>query len=481
MTKEEILIIGAGPAGLTAAMELAKEKKKFTVIEKDNQVGGLAKTYVFKEGDLIFRTDNGPHRFYSKNPALYDFVEGLLQEKWLEVRRQTRQYIGGKFYDWPIKPAQALFNVGYKTAAKMIAHYCLARVQYKIFRKEIKNFEDYIIANFGRSLGNFNIINYTEKIWGVPASTIHTDWAAQRIRGLSVGFLVKAAIEETLGFFKTYPPRTLVDVFYYPEYGTGLTYQMIKDRLEDKGYQFLFNTEPMEIHHQDNKITEVLIRRAEQSFRIKPEYLIESVPLRDFLKLLKPAPPTEVLAAATKMKYRDQVYLFITLNRDRATDDQWIYFPEKHIPFGRISEMKNFSQKMSPPGKTSLFVEYFCFEGDEIWNKSKEQLLELTMEHLEVLGFCRRDEMRHCYLIKQKRVYPIYDLNYKDYLGMVKDYLNQFENLFYIGRPGRFRYNNQDHSLEMGFLAARSIIEGKIHNLDLVGAETEYFEKGQWR
>lgn len=462
-------------------MELAKAKRDFLIVEKDSQVGGLAKTYEFKEGDLVFRTDNGPHRFFSKNPYLYNFIEDLLQEKWIEVKRQTRQYIDGKYYDYPIKPFKALMAVGPGKTIRMVLDYLMAQIQYKILRKEIKNFEDYIVSNFGQTLGRFNMINYTEKIWGVPASTIHPDWARQRIRGLSVGFLIKAAAQGALGIFHHQPLRTLVDVFYYPEYGTGLIYETIKSRVEKMGYQIMLNSYPIEIHHQNNRITEVIIKNGGQIQNVKSNHLIESIPLREFLKLLNPVPPAEVMGAAAKMKYRDQVYLFITLDRERVTNDQWLYFPEKHIPIGRINEMKNFSQKMSPYGKTSLFVEFFCFEGDEIWNKSKEDLLELTMSHLEPLGFCRRDEIRHCYLIKQKQVYPIYDLNYKEYVGVVKNYLDQFENLFYIGRPGRFRYNNQDHSLEMGMLAAKSIIDHQRYDLDAIGAEEEYLEKSNFK
>ncbi len=459
-------------------MELAKAGRDFLIVEKDNQVGGLAKTYIFKEGDLIFRTDNGPHRFYSKNPKLYDFIEGLLQEKWTEVKRQTRQYIGGKFYHYPVRPLEALLSVGPRRAARMVFDWLTAQIKYKILRRPIVSFEDYIVANFGRSLGRFNIINYTEKVWGVPASTIHPDWAKQRIRGLSIGFLIKAALGSALGVFQTQPLRTLVDVFHYPEQGTGLIYETIKENLEKMGYQIHLNSYPVRIRHNGPRITEVALNNNGQQLFASPRYLVESIPIKEFLDLLDPSPPKEILAAQKKINYRDQVYLFMTLDKDYVTGDQWIYFPEIHIPIGRISEMKNFSQKMSPHGKTSLFVEFFCFEGDEIWNKSKEELLELVVSYLEPLGFIQRSEVRNSYLIKQKKVYPIYDLNYKEYIGLVKNYLDQFENLFYIGRPGRFRYNNQDHSLEMGFMAARSIVDGRRYDLNEIGAEEEYQERG---
>jgi protoporphyrinogen oxidase len=172
------------------------------------------------------------------------------------------------------------------------------------------------------------------------------------------------------------------------------------------------------------------------------------------------------------------VYLFITINKPSVMKDQWIYFPNPEIPFARISEMKNFSKKMSPLDKTSLFIEFFCWEGDEVWNKSKEELFELTISHLEKLDFLKRDEVIDIYHIKQKNSYPVYDLTYKEHLEIVKNYLNSFVNLIYIGRPGRFRYTNQDHSLEMGILAARSVIEGKSYDIENIGKEKEYFEKG---
>ncbi len=476
---EETCILGAGPAGLAAAMELTRAGKKFTLYEKSNRVGGLAKTYSFTEPDgLTFRTDNGPHRFFSKNPYLYGFIEGLIKENWIEVKRQTRQFIAGKFYDYPINPAQALANIGPRKAVRMVADYGIAQLRYGLFKKPIRHFEDHVVAHFGRTLAEFNMINYTEKIWGVKANTIHTDWATQRIKGLSVGFLVKAAAERTLGLFRTKGLRTLVDSFYYPEYGTGLIYETIAKKIADAGNPVKLESYPVRIRHHNNRITGLTVSVKGILKEITPQTLIESIPPKEFLKLLDPAPPAAITAAAEKMRYRDQVYLFITLNKERVTRDQWIYFPETYIPFGRITEMNNFSPKMSPHGKTSLFLEFFCFEGDAIWNATKEELLETAMKHLEPLGFCKRSEVRQSYLIRQKKVYPIYDTEYKGYVDAVKAYLDRFENLYYIGRPGRFRYNNQDHSLEMGIMAARSVITGVREDIEAVGGEAEYFEKG---
>ncbi len=477
----ETLIIGAGPAGLAAAMELAKAGRDFIVVEKDSVVGGLAKTYRFEEGKDVFLTDNGPHRFFSKNPYLYDFIEDLLDEKWITVQRQTRQYIDGKFYDYPVNAAQALRNLGFFKSVRIVTDYGLAKVQYGLLNKPVKNFDDYVVANFGRTLGQFNMINYTEKIWGIPSKEIHADWAGQRIKGLDLTSLALDAARRTLKLKSKNQPKTLVDSFYYPETGTGLIYNTIVERITGQGYKVLLETEPVKIKHDGKRCHEAILKGPEGELAITFKNLVESVPLTHFVKLLDPAPPKAVMEANAKLRHRNQVYVFMTLDKPSITTDQWIYFPTKDTPIARVSEMRNFSDKMSPAGKTSLFVEIFCFEGDEIWNMADADLYELVADYFVKIKFFTKKEIRRHYVIRAKNVYPVYDVHYKEFLGPVKKYLDKLENLYYIGRPGRFRYNNQDHSLEMGMLAAQSIIEGKRYDIEKVGDEKEYYESGKLR
>lgn len=477
--KTPTLIIGAGPAGLACAMELLKEGKDFTLVEADSQVGGLAKTYVFKEGDLEFRTDNGPHRFFSKNQYLYDFIESLIAEQWITVHRQTRQFIDGKFYDYPINAVQALKNVGPWKAMQMGRDYFLAKIIYSGFKKPIKNFADYVYANFGKTLGEFNMINYTEKIWGIPAADIHQDWAGQRIKGLSIRALAVDFFRRMLRLGSKNQPKTLVDTFYYPDMGAGLVYETIHKRIVQSGRLVFLNSKPQTFRHDGKRFYSTVLTTPEGEVKIEFENLVESIPLTEFILMLEPAMTNEIKKAGENLLHRSQVYLFITIDKDSITKDQWIYFPNKDIPFARISEMKNFSSKMAPFGKTSLFIEFFVNEGDNVWNMDKEGLLGLTVPHLEKMGFLSQQDIRNAYVIKKRNAYPVYDVEYKNYLKVVKDALDQFENLFYIGRPGRFRYNNQDHSLEMGMLAAKSIIEGEKYDMEEVGNEKEYFEKGE--
>ncbi len=476
---EEILIIGAGPAGMAAAMELTHADKDFCLVEKNSGVGGLSRTYSVKEGNLEFRTDNGPHRFFSKNKYLYDFIEDILHDNWSQVDRYTQQFIAGKFFDYPINAIQVVKNLGAIAVLMAGWDYMLAFVKYKVFRRPINNFYDYAVANFGYSLAKLNILGYTEKVWGISCKNLHADWAKQRISGLDLISLLKNLILRALPKkIRNQNVKTLVDRFYYPEFGTGTIYEKIADKIIAAGHKVYLNSHPISINHSGGLITSVDLALDGQNTRMYPRYLIESVHIDDFLKLLNPKPPENVKRAASALKYRSQVYLFLTLNKEKVSRNQWIYFPEPEVPFARISEMRNFSQRMSPPGMTSLFIEFFCNEGDDIYKMNATELLDLSLPYLQSMGFLLRSDIRNFYAFKGGKDYPIYDLGYDVNLNIVKKYLDSFKNLYYIGRPGRFKYTNQDHSLEMGILAAKSIIENKKYNFDEVGAEKEYFEKG---
>lgn len=470
----EILILGAGPAGLACAMELSRKGRPSTIVERDEQIGGLAKTLTIREGDDVFLTDIGPHRFFSKNQYLYDFIEDLLQEEWRKVPRLTRQFIDGKYYNYPVNFQQVVKNLGLLRSCRIGIDYVLARLRYGLFKKPLRTFEDYVVANFGRSLAEFSMINYTEKIWGIPVADIHPDWAKQRISGLNLWSVLKNAI----GLGGKKGPKSLVDEFYYPQYGTGRIYEEIGKHLRATGTNIVTGSEPVRVVHDGTRITAVDVKTPAGVITVKPQHVVESVPLTHFLTLLDPPPPPAVREAASQLKWRAQVYLFLTLNKEKVTDDNWIYFPSKDIPFGRTSEMKNFSADMCPKGTTSFFIEFFAFETDAIWSMTKEQVLDLVMPYFEKWGFFTRQEVRQAYLMKRQHVYPVYDSEYKHRLGVIQAWLETLQNLIYVGRPGRFRYTNQDHSLEMGIIASRMLLEGRKYDMDTVGSENEYFEKG---
>lgn len=466
----DIVIIGAGPAGLACAMELYNANKKFIVIEKDAQVGGLSKTYKFGK----FLTDSGPHRFFSKNQFLYEFIEDLLGEQWISVDRSTRQFINGKFYDYPINALQAFKNIGPLLSSRMMIDYCIAAFQYRILKKEIKNFEDYIVSKFGWSLGNFNMLNYTRKQYGFSCKELHADWAKQRIKGLNFREALVNGIKTSFNLKSKDAPKTLIDKFYYPSEGSGLIYEKIKEKIETKN-PILLKTYPTKVIHKKGKILSVVLNTGKE---LPIKYLVSSVHIDTFLSILDPKPSSHVINAVKKLRYRSEIFVLLTINKPSITKDQWIYFPEEEVPLFRMSEMRNFSPRMAPKGKTSLLVEYFCWKDDDLWNKSKKEMTELSVETLEKMGFLKRDDVLGSHIIRLEKTYPVYDVEYRKNLKIVRKYLDQFQNLIYIGRPGRFKYTNQDHSLEMGFLAARSIIEKRKIDVENVGGEIEYFEKG---
>ncbi|NOS67621.1 MAG: NAD(P)-binding protein [Candidatus Peribacteraceae bacterium] len=487
------LILGAGPAGMASAMELVRAGKSVTVVEKADQVGGLAKTLTYIEEDGAFRTDIGPHRFFSKNQYLYEFIEDLLKEEWRQVRRLTRFCVDGKFYLYPIRIRNVLSQIGMVKAFRMIFDYAWEKIRGLVAPRPQRSFEDYVLSAFGRTLAEFNMIGYTEKIWGLRCSEISINWATQRIKGLSVVSALKKAL-----FPKQSGPKTLIDSFYYPSFGSGCIYEAIRERIEKAGNPVLLNTEPSAIHWEGKpasapapsarlgtgsatagrRVTDVDIRSSTGTKTLTPGSVISSVPPSVLVKLFNPAPPVEILDAASKLKFRSQVYLFLIIDKNSVMQDNWIYFPDKNIPFGRISEMKNFSTEMAPPGKSSLMIEFFCFEGDRIWNMDKNALVNEAVPILERFGFFTRSQVLNAHHFRIAHVYPLYDLHYEEHARTVMKWLDGFENFYAVGRPGRFRYTNQDHSLEMGILAAQSILTGVRKDIETVGAEQEYFERG---
>jgi len=458
-------ILGAGIGGLFCGHELFKNKRKFMIIEKQNSVGGIAKTLNFGG----FRTDLGPHRFYSKNEELYLEIEKILGKDWIIVKRYTPQYINGKWYDYPIKINQALKNAGLIKGFKIGSSFLFQQAKNCLNKKEPSNFEEWIVSKFGRELAEFSMLNYTEKIWGIKCRDISVEWAKQRIKGLSIPEIIKNALIN---------PRekvaTFIDEFYYPRYGIGMISGKIAEIIKKNGNKIILNSKVNEIKHNEKKIESVKIKNK----KTKVNNIVSSIPIGELVNLLNPRAPKKVLDALKNLRYRDQVYVFLTINKERVTNSNWIYFPEKNIPFGRIMEPKNWTKEMSPENKTSLLAEYFANKGDKTWEMGDEKIKEITVRVLEKLNFLKKEEVIDYKIIRLEKAYPQWDINYEENLKIVMDFLSKFENLYLIGRNGRFRYNNMDHSMLTGIMAARSIIENKKYDLESVGMEQEYFETG---
>ncbi|MHA1682691.1 MAG: FAD-dependent oxidoreductase [Promethearchaeota archaeon] len=469
----EDIIIGAGPAALSAGYSFAKHDIAPLLLEKDSRIGGLSKTHeVTFEGDT-YMFDQGPHRFFSQNPDLYVMIEELLGEDWLVVDRLTRQLIDGKYYDYPVNVVQALKNVGPARAFRMMLDFLLATAKKLLGTSSKESFEDWIVSNFGRTLAEFNMLNYTEKIWGIPCSQISGAWAAQRIKGMNAFDIVKKALIKGGG------PRSMVDSFYYPRHGIQQIYDSMATFIEGNGGEIKRSVDISRINLDGTSIKSIEFSDgAGKKHEKHVKSLISSMPITDLVQLFSPAAPKAVVKAANALGYRDQVQVFLIIDKPKITEDTWIYFPTTPPTFGRMMEPKNWVDTMSPENRSSLLVEYFVFKNDETWNLTDDAIINKTMREIEWLGFAKKEQLLDGHVYRIEKSYPKWNLTYKKHLDIIYDYVNSFENLYCVGRNGRFYYNNQDHSIETGLLAAQSVIEGKRYDLDKIGMEDTYFEAG---
>jgi protoporphyrinogen oxidase len=332
--------------------------------------------------------------------------------------------------------------------------------------------EDAYIDQYGPTLYRLFFQRYSEKVWGLPCDQLSGDWVAQRTKGMSLWTAVKDAIIPSKG-----KVVSLIDEFMYPKYGFGRFSERMADGIERMGNEVRLGAGVERVHREGNRVTAVTVSTPNGPERIEAANFISSIPLTILAKIVEPAAPPDVLAAADKLVFRNVITVNLMLKKRQVTHDTWLYVHDRNILFGRFHEPKNWSPEMVPSDEyTSLVVEYFCSFGDEIWNMSEEQLVEQTVKHLvEDLHFITRDEVIGGFTIRAPRAYPTYTLGYEESLNKIKAFIAEMENLQYIGRGGSFRYNNTDHSIETGLLAAKNIL-GEHHDLDEVNAEKEYHE-----
>jgi len=466
------VILGAGPAGLSCAYELSRHGLNSVTIEKNSCVGGLARTLNWGSN---FASDIGPHRFYSKKKEIYKIIERLLGKKWVLVNRHTSFFIRGRYYNYPVNLSNVFKTAGPLKVGRMFFDYLAEKSKWKFKKSEPENFEEYALKNFGRSLAEFNILNYTEKVWGLPCHKLSADWGTQRIKNLSIKEIIKNLIVKSKN-----KPKTIVDHFYYPETGTGLIYERMAEEIKKKKSSIIANAAVKEIRHSRKGIQQIKINVKGKEKSIECKNLISSIPIIELIECLKPIAPEEIFTAAKKLNYRSQVYLFLKLNKEKISGNQWIYFPELNIPFGRSYEPKNFSLKMCPKGKSSIVVEYFVTKNDKVWKKEGKELFEETVGELEGMGLLKRGDVVGWNSHREEKVYPVYDLKYKRNLQLIIDYFNEFGNLHCIGRHGTFKYDNQDIAIQSGLNTAENIIKGK-RSLWSIEEEREYLEKGKLR
>ncbi|HEY9736024.1 MAG TPA: NAD(P)/FAD-dependent oxidoreductase [Trichocoleus sp.] len=469
------VIIGAGPAGLTAAYELVKRGETAVVLEQADKVGGISRTEMYKG----YRFDIGGHRFFTKVAAVQQLWQEVMGSDFIKVPRLSRIYYRGKFFNYPLSIANTLLNLGPVNSAFIVLSYLKARLKVRLNPgSEAENFEDWVTERFGGRLYRTFFKTYTEKVWGIPCNKIQAEWAAQRIKGLS---LKKAVINALVGSNDT---KTLIKEFDYPLLGPGMMWEKFQASIEAKGSPVYLNTRVTRIEHDGRRIQTVFAQRGDTPLTLKGDNFISSMPITALVRCLNPAPPTAVLQAASGLKYRDFLIVSLIIDRPHLFPDNWIYIHSPEFKVGRIQNFKNWSPAMVPDAsKTCLGMEYFCSEGDALWELSDEELIRLASREVVELGLIdQRSAVEDGVVLRQRKAYPVYDGEYRQHLQVLKDYLTQFENLQTVGRNGMHRYNNQDHSMLTGLLAARNIL-GDAHDLWDVNTERSYhedFTKEQW-
>jgi protoporphyrinogen oxidase/GT2 family glycosyltransferase len=464
---ENVVIIGAGPAGLTAAYELSKHGRPAVVLESDSMVGGIARTVDYK-GYLF---DIGGHRFFSKWAEVNQLWREILGDKFLERQRTSRILYRNRFFLYPLKLGDVLRGMGFVESLRIVRSYIYAFLF--PFRKE-ETLEHWVCNRFGARLYRAFFKTYTEKVWGVPCNEIHADWAAQRIKGLSFLSAIKGAIFHT----RKSQVKSLISSFHYPERGPGQMWQTMADRLLERGQSILLEHRVVRLCHEAGRITTVVTRSSSGEQNFSGANFISSMPIRSLVRALHPAAPVEVQKAAESLRYRDFLTVVLIVDRKDAIPDNWIYIHDPSVKVGRIQNFKNWSPAMVPdPDKTSLGLEYFVFENDQLWSLSDAALIDLATREVVQLGLVRSDEIEDGTVVRMPKAYPMYDNGWAKNVDCIRNYLqSSFPNLQLVGRNGMHKYNNQDHSMMTALLAARNILGAK-YDLWAVNTEPEYHEE----
>ncbi len=450
--KETAVILGGGLTGLSAGVVLARADRKVRVFEKDEVVGGLSKTVV-RDG---FRFDLGGHRFFTKDGRVNYFVEDLMGDEMISVHRTSKIFMRGKYFDYPLRPLNAMFGLGVPMTAKILADYALEKMKGLIRKPCPVSLEDWVVGNFGRTMFDIYFKEYSEKVWGLDCSMISAEWVERRIQGLSLAKAVRNAFFHVSG--RDVP--TLVDSFTYPQLGIGRISDRLGEEIERKN-EVRTGAEVERINRCGFTVESVSVNGPDGREVVRGGEFISSLPLPHVLRMLNPAPPEQIIEAASKLRFRDLVVVTVMIGRRRVTDLTWIYIPEKNIPFGRIHEPTNWSGKMAPAGKTAVVTEYFSFRGDGIWNAGDEELVDITARNLADLDFIEMGEVLGGVVVRVPAAYPLFDVGYRNACDIIYDYLGRFTNLHLAGRSGMFRYYNMDHAIGSGIETAEKILNRK--------------------
>lgn len=475
----DVAIIGAGPAGLTAAYLLGKAGYSVTVIEKDPRyVGGISRT-VEHEG---FRFDIGGHRFFSRSKEVVDLWNEILPDDFIERPRMSRIYYEGKFYSYPLRAFEALWNLGVWRSALCMASFAKAKL---LPNRSVKSFEDWTVNAFGWKLYSIFFKTYTEKVWGMPCDAMSADWAAQRIKGLSLWGAVVDGLKRSLGLNKRpndgMAVKTLLESFRYPRLGPGMMWEAARDHVVAHGNHVLMDHKLKQLAFND--VTQQWTMTATDGegaqVAIKAAHVISSAPMRELASRLHPLPAA--LSEAANLKYRDFLTVALMIRSPDLFPDNWIYIHDSKVKVGRVQNFRSWSPEMVPdPDLACVGLEYFCFEGDGLWSASDDELVALATKEMAQLGLCEAEQVVGGTVVRQEKAYPVYDEDYGANVEVLRQEIEtRYPTLHCVGRNGMHRYNNQDHAMMTAMLTVRNIEAGaRVYDIWAVNEDAEYHESG---
>jgi protoporphyrinogen oxidase len=464
---DRVIVCGAGPAGLTAAYLLAKQGHEVTVLESDAQVGGLSRTVQYKN----FRFDIGGHRFFTKIPEVQALWDEVLGDELLDVPRLSRIHYAGKYFQYPLRAADALGGLGLWQAALIVLSYIKARLRPDPVED---NFEQWVSNRFGSRLYRIFFKTYTEKVWGLPCTEIRAEWAAQRIQGLS---LARAILSATSPNRRSTEIKTLIHAFKYPRLGPGQMWELCQDRVADLGSRVLLRHRVNRIELSGGRVRGLSADTPEGPRHFEAEHIISTMPLRSLIRAAGTEAPERVRLAAEALSYRDFLLVALILDREGLFPDNWVYIHTPGVKVGRIQNYNNWSSAMVPePGRTCLGMEYFCFKGDGLWESGDDELIALATRELNQLALATGASVVDGTVVRVPKAYPIYDLTYRSRLEPIRDFLDGIPNLHTVGRNGMHKYNNQDHSMYTAMLTVENL-HGAGHDVWEVNTDFDYHEE----
>ncbi len=462
-SERPVVALGAGPAGLTAGYLLAKRGKPVIVLESSDQVGGIARTDV-REG---YRFDLGGHRFFTKVKEVDELWHEVLGDEFLKRPRQSRIYWNHKFLEYPLQGMDVIKKLGPIDLTKAFFSYLWAAIKPK-GRED--TFEEWVCNRFGRWLFNQFFKSYTEKVWGVSTSEIRSEWAAQRIKGLSFFAAAKSAFLGNRGN----KIKSLISEFNYPRYGPGQMWERMRDEIDTHGGEVRLNAPVTKLHIEGARVTEIVAGGE----TITPSHVISSLPLRTTVGAADPEAPADVRDAARGLRYRDFLTVLLVIEGEDMFPDNWIYIHDPSVKVGRIQNFRSWSPWMVPnETDASIGMEYFCFEGDDLWGMADDDLVAMATGEIQKLGLARAEKVKMGFVVRVQKAYPMYDAEYSDRVDTIRGWLEGIPNLIQVGRNGLHRYNNSDHSMLTAMRAVENILEGSRHDIWAVNAESVYHEE----